>query len=88
MDDLIRSRVEEQGAWGSKDKSILLPAVDLDRDYSARVIALLVERLGGEATLTRNEIAIVADRLALLPLDSENTFGFEVRRLAASEPDA
>lgn len=79
MDDLIRQAV----AWpwtDSKPHDHVPP--DLTDDYAGRVIALLIERLGGSVSLAAEQIRDVADRLIVVPVESEDGLEFQVRALA------
>lgn len=77
-------------SWRALDRTVTLAPADLTVDYAGRVIALLVERLGGQITVEADEIDEVVDRLMLLPRvdepqrDGQPTLHVEVRRLAGS----
>lgn len=89
MDDVVRGLMTDP-AWQGIDRTFTLQPADLAGDYAGRVIALLVDRLGGQVTIEPEEIDAVVDRLMLLPVAvdaptvSRPTLALEVRRLAGS----
>jgi hypothetical protein len=90
MDDLVKAIIEAKGVWGSRDRSFTQGPADLSADYAARVIALLVERVGGQVEFGPDEIRDVPHRLMLLPyaVEPETSLAepsglmLEIRRLA------
>jgi len=84
MDDLVRSIVEEKGAWGSRDSEVPRDYADLDHDFAARLVALLVDGAGGRVEFHRDEMAAIPARVALLVSSTEGGLIVETRRLAKS----
>jgi len=84
MDDLVRSIVEENGAWSSRDSEIPRQYADLDQDFAARLVALLVESAGGRVEFDRDEVAAIPAGVALLVSATEDGLIVETRRLAKS----
>lgn len=78
-------------SWRALDRTTTVEPPDLTLDYAGRVIALLVERLGGQITLEAAELDSVANRLMLLPrvdeprTEGQPTIHMEVRRLAGPD---
>ena len=81
MDDLISGFVEPTGAWGARDMVNRTPP-DLDADYAARLISVLVEKLGGQVTVTRPDLQAVRDRAILLVREGADILELETRRLS------
>jgi hypothetical protein len=71
MDDLIRRIVESHAVWAAREGIVDQSPPDLDSDYAARVIALLVERLGGVVDIEARDIVDVPRRLLLVPYTTE-----------------
>jgi hypothetical protein len=84
MDDVVRSIVEEKGAWGSRDCEVPRAWADLDQDFAARLVALLVESAGGRVEFHSDEVAAVPAGVALLVSPTEDGLIVETRRLAKS----
>ena len=83
MDDLVRTILDTSGAWGGKSDVGPVQPPDLELDLTARVVALLIERLGGRVAFDQSDIASVPSRLLLIPSATEaRGIDLEVRRLA------
>jgi hypothetical protein len=70
MNELVRSILESRG-WGARNGRVPHDPPELRDDYAARVVALLVERLGGRVDLGSDELLEVPDRLMLIPYSVE-----------------
>ena len=86
MDDLIRAFIDPAGAWGGKGLDDREPP-DLRTAASARLVALLVEALGGTFTVTRSDLHALADDALLVILEGEDMLQLETRRVW-KEPSA
>jgi len=75
------------GAGAPLDKTTDWQPPDMMDDYMARLLALVVERLGGQATITRDEVREVPGRLMVLVREIDDSLIVETRRLA-TEPTA
>jgi hypothetical protein len=85
MDDLVRT-ILERDAWA--DKGEAAPPPDLRIDLTARVVALLVEQVGGRVAFDSSDIAAVPSRLILLPFATgDHGIQLQVRRLAPDKKD-
>jgi hypothetical protein len=84
MEDLVRSIVEEKGAWGSRDFEVPREYANLERDLAARLVAPLVESAGGRVEFHRDEGATIPASVALLVSATEDGLIVETRRLATS----
>ncbi len=83
MDDLVRTILDSPGAWGGKSDVEPLHPPDLRVDLTARLVALLVEQVGGRADFDAASIDSVATRLLLIPkATADRGIQLEVRRLA------
>jgi hypothetical protein len=78
MDELIR--VFSESAQ-HVDKSIDHQPPDLTSDHAARLVALLVEGLGGSVTVTRKQLRDVSERCLLLVIENEGELRLDTRYL-------
>ena len=70
-----------------RDKTVYRQPPSLADDYMARLLPLIVEQRGGEATLTPDELRSVSDRLIIL-VRVDDSLSIETRRLATEQPGA
>jgi hypothetical protein len=85
MDELLQAFIEP-AAWGGKGIDDREPP-ELATEYAARLVAVLVEGLGGTVTVTPSQLRSVPERLLLLIRQGEDVLEFETRPLAqASDP--
>jgi hypothetical protein len=82
MDDLMRTIMDERTRWGPPDRVLDHQLPDLAADYAARVIALVLERIGGNAQFSQQELDDVPNRLLLLVRSTGDGVELETRRLA------
>jgi hypothetical protein len=87
MDDVVRAFTEPAGAWGGKGIDDRQPP-DLATDYAARLVALLVESVGGTVTVSPSQLRSVPQRLLLLIREGEDVLELETRPLpgASDQP--
>lgn len=85
MDDLLKSIIEERGAWGSRDSEVPRGYADLEHDFAGRLIALLVESAGGRVAVRSDDVTDVPGRLTLSVNATEDGLIVETRRLATGD---
>jgi hypothetical protein len=80
MDEFVAAFTEPVGVYGGKGLDDREPP-DLSTDYAARLVALLVEDLGGTVAIPRPDLRAVPDRLVLLVREGEEMLELQTRPL-------
>ena len=83
MDGFVERFMNPVGAWGGKGLDDRTPP-DLEQDYAARLLAVVVEILGGQVTVTRSQLQSAPDQLLLLVWEGEDRLEFQTRHLEST----